>query len=125
MANLEATTPEPTRRGFLGHVAGATFAGGVIYTAVPVADPLLDLLRAYRENDVAWSALEDDAPDDHPVMVRDREILAVLRERCPAPTTAEGALEALRHALRVERNTFGHQDVINTLSGALAFFEAA
>jgi hypothetical protein len=116
--------PTTTRRGFLGHAAGATFAGGAAFASSPaVADPLLDLLGELRSVQTALAQAHGAAGAVAALTERERLLLRSI-ERCPPPTTREGALAAIRLARDNEEEDDGNKDTIGLLSAALAFLEA-
>ncbi|GLK78048.1 hypothetical protein GCM10008171_33020 [Methylopila jiangsuensis] len=52
MANHDSTTeehdaPQPSRRGFFGHIAGAAFAGGVVYLTSGAPETVSEVFRAF------------------------------------------------------------------------------
>lgn len=83
-----------TRRGFLGHVAGAYTA--VAIAAAPTAPELAALIRRHRETLEAFVALDEERDPD---AVERRECARILYERACGdlldfrPTTVEAARE--------------------------------
>jgi len=113
-------TDLPTRRGFLGHVAGAYFAAGALTSAVVLADPLADMIDAYRQELQHVNDLPGDPPDDfvwHAMNALDADAV-------PAPCTRATALDALRLAKAECTDMSAPPMVLNLVTAALAYFEA-
>ncbi|OYW61975.1 MAG: hypothetical protein B7Z30_00565 [Rhizobiales bacterium 12-68-15] len=113
-------TPTTTRRGFLGHVAGAYFAAGAITTTVALADPLADMIDAYRQELQHVNELPGDPPDDFVW----RAMNALDADVVPVPCTRATALDALRLAKAECTDMSAPPMVLNLVTAALAFFEA-
>ena len=113
-------TDLPTRRGFLGHVAGAYFAAGALTSAVVLADPLADMIDAYRQELQHVNDLPGDPPDDFVW----RAMNALDGKSVPAPASRETALDALRIARAECRDNCAPPMVLNLIDASLAYFEA-
>ncbi|MFG1294079.1 twin-arginine translocation signal domain-containing protein [Xanthobacter versatilis] len=111
----------PSRRSLL---KGATAAALLTVPAITVAseaDPLLDLVTAYRD-ECAWlNSTIGDIPDDAPMPVWD----ALNEGRIPVATSKEGAIAALRLAVEMCEDFSGVDAVPNLMQAALGFLEGA
>ena len=89
------------------------------------ADPFLDLLTRYREQESAWNALPKGTPDTEFNTFGAATALPLLDEltnQTPAITTHRGAVEAIRQTLSegIEHDgTYAH----SAITAALAFFD--
>ena len=120
MADIEPTT---SRRGFLGHVAGAYLAAGAVTAgAVLIADPVLDAVTAYRDEAARLNAMPEEISEDEPQPVW--EALENGGTYLPAATTQKGAIEALRLALEIDREFSSTNILPNLMQAALGFLEA-
>ncbi|MFG1341361.1 hypothetical protein [Xanthobacter autotrophicus] len=116
MSELRPTS----RRGFLGHVAGAYLATGALTAgAVALADPLLALVEAYRDECARLDAIPGNILDDEPMPVWD----ALNEGRIPAATSTEGAIAALRLAKEMCEDFGGADAIPNLIGAALRFLE--
>lgn len=118
MSELRPTS----RRGFLGHVAGAYLATGALTAgAVVLADPLLALVEAYRDECARLDAMPGSIPDDEPIPVWD----ALNAGPLPAATTKEGAMEALRLVIEMHEYFASADAMPHLVQAALQFLEGA
>lgn len=115
------SVPTTSRRGFLGHVAGAYMAAGALTAGVVLADPLHDLVTAYRDECARIDAIPGDIPDDTPMPVWD----VMNGDIIPVATTKEGAMAALRLAIDLHEDFASVDAVPNLMRAALGFLEAA
>lgn len=115
-----------TRRGFLGHMAGAYLAAGATatvtatVTAAALADPLADMIAAYWREVETANAFPGDVPDDFPWAA----MQALDDDTIPAPATRQTALDALRLAKNECRYMLAPPMVGQLITAALAYFEA-
>lgn len=111
----------PSRRALL---KGATAAALLTVPAPALAseaDPLHDLVRAYRDECASLNAIPGDIPDDEPMPVWH----ALNGGALPAAATKEGAMEALRLAIDLHEDFASVDAVPNLMRAALGFLEGA
>ncbi|MDI4657238.1 hypothetical protein [Xanthobacter autotrophicus] len=111
----------PSRRGFLGHVAGAYLASGALTAGVVLADPLQSLVTAYRDECDRLNAIPGNIPDDEPMPVWH----AINGDSIPAATTKEGAMSALQLAIDLHEDFASVDAIPNLMRAALGFLEGA
>jgi len=118
MSELRPTS----RRGFLGHVAGAYVAAGALTAGSAVlADPLLGLVEAYRDECARLVTIPGDIPDDELMPVWD----TLNSSPRLAATSKEGAIAALRLAKEMCEDFSGVEAIPNLIGAALRFLEGA
>lgn len=96
--------PEPSRRTFIGHLAGATAAAGVVYGCADLGAATLagrdaELLAACADYHAAWNAIEawEAQPEpgfDTPETDADEEYAATLFGRLKTAISKAGSLPA-------------------------------
>ncbi len=88
------TGNSPTRRSFLGHVAGAYVATVMPLTAATASDPILDIVRAYRAEEARLIDLTGAPGEDETMPVWDvlehGERLAPARTPSPCRPPRDG-----------------------------------
>lgn len=112
--------PSTTRRGFLGHVAGAYMAAGALPVMVAHADPLADLLAAYETENRMLNEYPGGIPEDLPTPA----FSALDDGAVPGAQTKGAALQALRVAMDENDQMGGFAMVSNLIAASLAYFEA-
>lgn len=114
--------PEPTRRGFLGHVAGAYLCTSALAMGGAAAEPLKRLMDAYATECSALEGGFGDTPEGPALPAWD----AINSEDgLPPAQSREVALEALRLAIEMAPDFGNMPGPANLTASALAYFKTA